>query len=403
MLAHDVKPPHIGLPPELVDGYLIHSVVLARKLNVLLLPRQVLLAGPSGKQAGTISFVHGVPQASTAAGVTHARDKRLSRYLLNLSKLPTAPGITFSSRGLRSLNRFAARTGYPLVLTRAIGENPSRRSAVIESQAELLAAVSKMQVMPEDQLLPAASVGTSAYGENILSFDQDEAGRRIAPPSARLLVEKSVSGRYVRCLVCGDELLAAVEFERPALRPKYEVSDQLNPGFRALAVRAGAVIPGLFAASVDFVLQDPAKEPEAQAYYIVELSERLRLDTYMGASPQLGPSLADMLLVRQAEESSLTLEVPVDEIAIHVKLEGLPEPSELLPLFRESCNALQLSGFLRLVDSEEGIVEGHIQGRPHLVALLMEALLSGIHFGQRISAADEWQVGLGRHTGFRIS
>jgi hypothetical protein len=401
-VAESYTHPLTKLAPELEDGCLIHAAVLARRLNVLLLPRQVLLAGTSVQDIGRVSFVHGIPQATTAAGATHARDKRLRRYLLNLSKLPIVPGITFSSRGVRSLHRFVARTGYPLTLTRAIGENPSRRS-VIKNEAELSAAVSAMQEVPDDQLLPASSLEASAYGENILSFSRDDTGRRLAPVSSRLVVEKKVSGRYVRCLVCGNDVLAAVEFERSASTPRSDISDQLHPGFKIVAMRAAAVVPGLFAASVDLVVQDPAKDPELQTYYITEISERLRLDTYMDAAVDLGPTLADMLLIRQAEKSALILEDPAEEIAIHVKLEGLVEPHELLPLFRESCNALGLSGFLRLVESKDNIVEGHIQGRPDFIAVLMEALLSGLHFGQRISAADEWQTGLQSHTSFTIA
>lgn len=402
MRVPSVGSPLIALPPELEDGYLIHSAVLARKLDVLLLPRQVLLAGLPGQGVGTVSFVHGVPQASTAAGVTHARDKRMTRYLLNIEKLPTAPGISFSSRGMKSLNRFVSRVGYPLILREAIGESPSIKTRDIWMKAELLAAISQMRLLAEDRFLPARSLVASAYGENMLSFSQDEQGRRVAPPYERLLVEKSMSGRWVRCLVCCGEMLAAVEFEQSVRKPKADISARLHKGFTAIALRAATAIPGLFAASIDLVLGDPARDPERQAYYVVDVSERLRLDSYAGASPELGPALADTLLVRQAEKSSLPLEEPAEKIALRVRLEGLQQPNQLLPLFADSCNALRLSGFMGLVDRMEGIVEGHIQGAPREVALVMEALLSGVHFGQRVGAADEWQAEVERHTDFKI-
>jgi len=397
-----VRPSLISLPPELQDGYLVHSAVLARGLNVLLLPRQVLLASQPDRDAGSISFVHGVPQASTVAGVTHARDKRLRRYLLNIEKLPTPPGITFSSLGSRSLDRFISKVGYPLVLMEAIGENPSRRTNDIWNKADLLAAVSQMRKLPEDQFLPARSLVASAYGENILSYIEDEAGERVAPPHARLVVEKSISGRYVRCFVCGGEFLAAVEFDKSTRTPKADISMQLHQGFKSIAARAAGVIPGLFAASVDLVLEDPAGAPESQTYYIAELLERPRLDTYMRASSELGPALADALLVRQAQRSSLPLDDPVDTVAVRVRLEGLPEPSRLLPLVQESCNALGLSGFVNVSDPMEGVVEGHIQGAPGKIALVIEALGSGIHFGQRTAAMDEWQIPAEHQSGFKI-
>jgi len=163
------------------------------------------------------------------------------------------------------------------------------------------------------------------------------------------------------------------------------------------------VIPGLFAASVDLVLEDPAGAPESQTYYIAELLERPRLDTYMRASSELGPALADALLVRQAQRSSLPLDDPVDTVAVRVRLEGLPEPSRLLPLVQESCNALGLSGFVNVSDPMEGVVEGHIQGAPGKIALVIEALGSGIHFGQRTAAMDEWQIPAEHQSGFKIA
>jgi len=398
-----VRPPLITLPPELQDGYLVHSAILARGLDALLLPRQVLLASQSDHDAGNISFVHGVPEASTVAGVTHARDKRLRRYLLNIEKLPTPPGITFSALGSKSLDKFISKVGFPLILMEAIGENPSRRTNEIWNKADLLAAVSQMRKLPEDQFLPARSLVASAYGENILSYAEDEAGERIAPPHARLLIEKSVSGRYVRCFVCDGECLAAVEFEASTRMPKADISAQLHEGFKSIAVRAANVVPGLFAASVDLVLEDPSEAPEGQTYCIAELLERPRFDTYMRASPDLGPSLADALLVRQAQRSSLPLGDPAKSASVRVRLDGLPDPAGLLPMLKESCDALGLSGFVELSDPVEGVVEGHIEGAPEEIALVVEALASGIHFGQRTAAIDEWQVQAEHQSGFRIA
>ncbi len=398
-----MRPSLISLPPELQDGYLVHSAVLARGLDVLLLPRQVLLASQSDHDAGNISFVHGVPEASTVAGVTHARDKRLRRYLFNIEKLPTPPGITFSARGSRSLDSFISRVGYPLVLMEALGENPSRKTNEIWNKAELLAAVSQMRKLTKDQFLPARSLVASAYGENILSYAEDEAGERVAPPHARLLAEKSMSGRYVRCFVCDSEFLAAVEFDRSMRVSKVDISTQLHDGFKSIAVRAASVIPGLFAASVDLVLDDPSRAPEVQTFYIADLLERARFDTYMRASPELGPALADALLVRQAQRSSVPLGEPVETVAVRVRLEGLPEPSSLLPLLKESCEVLGLSGCVNMSDPVEGVVEGHVQGPPGEIALVMEALASGIHFGQRTAAIDEWQVQAEHQSGFRIA
>ena len=51
----------------------------------------------------------------------------------------------------------------------------------------------------------------------------------------------------------------------------------------------------------------------------------------------------------------------------------------------------------------EGIIEGHMQGAPAAIALVMEALMNGVHFRQRAMAADLWQVPVEGFTDFRIA
>jgi hypothetical protein len=122
----------------------------------------------------------------------------------------------------------------------------------------------------------------------------------------------------------------------------------------------------------------------------------------MAASSRLGPELAQALLLRQAQQSGLELDDPVETVAIHAALEGVREPRQLLPKLVEFCNASCLVGFMRVADSLEGLMEGHIQGAPHTIALMLEALASGICFDERISAADEWQVPKQPYFRFRI-
>ena len=343
----------IELPSELMDGYLVHCAALARRLDTLLLPRQILLAAPAGERVGALSFVHGVPQASTVAGVTHAQDKRLRRTLLNIKGLPTPPGITFSSRGSKSLQKFISRHGYPFVLKEAIGENPSSKIDIF-NERELLAALSRMRLRSQDQLSPARSLVTSAYAENMLNLDEDEVGNRVVPPHARLLIEKRISGRYVRCLVCGEEVLTAIEIDNTPSEKRVAVLDRLHPDLRTVVLRAASAIPGLSVASVDLVLEDPVQSPGNQACYVVEICERPRLDTYMEASPHVGAIAADKLVLYQAERSAIQLQSPTDLIAIRMRAESLSEPKVLLPLFRDACNSLRLAGFIRLVQFDGG-------------------------------------------------
>jgi hypothetical protein len=335
-------------------------------------------------------------------GVTHAQDKRLRRFLLNKEGLPTPPGITFSSRGSKDLARFISRHGYPVVLKEAIGENPSHKIDNILNDEDLTAAVATLRVRSADQLAPAQSLVTSAYAENILNLDVDEEGKRIVPSSARLLIEKRVSGRYIRCLVCDKRLLSAIELDesdpgRTALR------DDIHPDFETVALTAATVFPGLSVASVDFVVEDPTRSLETQAYYIVELCERPRLDSFMRASPSLGSRLAEELLLYQARQSSVQIQPANENIATRVRVENLSEPSALLDAVCNISSALMLKGFVGCVDAVEGIIEGHMEGAPSAIALLMEALMSGVHFGQRATAAEAWQATMEDYADFRLA
>jgi hypothetical protein len=380
----------ISLPSTLIDGYLVLSAVLARELDVLLLPRQVCLAGLPGDEVGAISFAHGVPQASTIAGVTHAQDKRLRRMLLNRAGLPTPPGITFSSKGSANLQRFVARHSYPFVLKEAIGENPSLKVDNITTWADLQGAISSMRRRTQDHLAPARSLVTSGYAENILNFDCDDEGSRIAPSHARLLIEKRVSGRYIRCLVCGDRLLAAIEIDEA--QPCPDITKLLHADIEDVVLRAASVIPGLSVASVDLVVKDPTQSITRQNYYVVEVSERPRLDTYSEASPDLAPNLAGALVSFQAEQAFFPLRDPSEKVSVRMRIEGLGDAAAVLAPLGNICGELRLFGGTRVIDVAEGVVEGHLQGAPLAIALVMEALMSGVYFGQRATATDIWHV-----------
>ncbi|HUT02374.1 MAG TPA: hypothetical protein VM163_00585 [bacterium] len=301
------------------------------------------------------------------------------------------------------MQRFISRHGFPVVLKEAIGENPSPKIDKISSDQELLSAISRMKRRSEDHLSPARSLVTSAYAENSLNVHEDEQGHRVAAPGARLLVEKHVSGRYIRCLVCGGRFLAAIEKTAATPEETWMLVERLHDDFKDVALRATMEIPGLAVASVDLVVGDPTLCREGQAYFVVELCERPRLESYLIASPALAPSLADRFLCHQAEQSSVRLQTPADVVATFMRAESLTEPQLLLPVLRDTCNALGIVGFARPGDQTSGIVEGHLQGKPSTIARVIEALMSGTHFGQRAMAIEAAQTPLESYADFTVA
>jgi hypothetical protein len=221
----------------------------------------------------------------------------------------------------------------------------------------------------------------------------DEAGR-LAPPTARLLLEKHVSGRYVRCLVCGPKVLAAIEITKAGPTKLLQLGSELHEGFETVVRKAAGVIPGLATASVDLVITDPALDPDRQRFYIVELCERSWFGSYMDASPELGGVLADAVLTYEADQASVAIREPARKIALRIRAEGLSRPTEIVSPFRNACNSAGIIERSSCADDVEGSLEAHLQGHPRAIALVLEALLSGVHFGQRATAVDETQVSI---------
>lgn len=378
----------LELPEVLADGCAVLASVLSHGLDVLLLPRQVLLAAPAGQQPGALSFVHGVPRGSTAAGVTHAQDRRLRRILLNLAGIPTPPGMTFSAGGSQSLVPFADRYGYPLTLREAIGGSTASAAENIADAEELRRAVARIRRRTADHLAPARSLVSAAYAESILGWDVDEAGNHVASPLVRLLIEKRPPGRYVRCLACGGALLAAVEIEASGMGRSRDVTAALHPEVAALALRAAAVIPGLPVAAVDLIVDDPTRALSGQGHCVMELLERPHLRSFADAGPDLGERLAAAILRSEARRCSMTLDVPSDEVSVIARIEGLPRPELVLPALHDACARLQLAAAVRQADPAGGTLEACLGGAPAAVALLLEALMSGVHFGERATVAE---------------
>lgn len=391
----------LDLPGQIQDGLLIHQAVLARGLDVMLLPRQVMLSGAAGSEPGDVSFVHGIPQASTLSGVTYAQDKRVRRALLAKAGLGIPEGATFSYRGISDARAFVKRLGFPLVLKEAVGENPTEEISGINDEQRLLEAVSELRMAPGKRSSAASSLTRSAYAlTGLLDMEEDEEGNKLAAPSTRFLVESEVKGTYLRFLVLADEVLAVLHLQgglkdgQPLpngvggircanlVPPRRKLwgkprSEDVHPGFAEVARKAVRAIPGLALAFVDIVVSDPHAAPEGQHHWIVELSERPRLEIFSRAQSGLGEQLAEKIMAYEAERVGTPLQAVRDQVTVAMHAESVPDVKTFVPLLVQAAQQLGLQGHASVNDPIEGSLDAVVQGSPAVVATLAEAIMGG--------------------------
>ncbi|WP_146341508.1 hypothetical protein [Nesterenkonia sp. NBAIMH1] len=253
MTEPEVEAAGVPIPSRLIDGYQVHRAALARDLDVLSLPRQVLLAGRSRSVPAEISFTHGVPEASDLAAVTFAQDHRLKRALLDRAEVPTPPGASFSWQSLKKAEKYAEKLGYPVVLREGVGENPVRAIGGITSGDELRSAFMTLRRRDKADRTPGSNPYVAGYATTRLTFTYDDDGHEVAPLKSRMLVEKQMPGRPIRAFIVGDSLIAAVELDVDHSTGVRSVTDELSADDAALFVRTLAAVPGLAFASIDAV------------------------------------------------------------------------------------------------------------------------------------------------------
>jgi glutathione synthase/RimK-type ligase-like ATP-grasp enzyme len=381
-----------AVPAGLRDGYEVHRAALSHGLDVLLLPRQVLVARtPGGRE---LAFVHGVPASSSLSAVTYAQDKRMRRELLQHAGLPVPPGATFAiGRERQRARRFAERIGYPVVVKPAVGDNLSEVFPGLRDEQQLEEAVEHLRT-PESE---RPTFTRTAYGLTLLLEPDEEEGRTVAPAGYQFLIERHVTGDYLRQLVVGDRVVSAVHCPGgPAGAPGRDVTDEVHPSVREMAVYAADAVPGLAVAVIDLVLQDHTRPAPAQELWVVELSERPSLATQARISDELSRRLGEAILSHQAARTSTPLPDPGQEVSVEFRLEEAAHPEDTVTAVLDAANRAGLVATIEVTDQVEGIADGRLSGSPGGIASIFETLLDGRLSGQRAMLVEQRHHGLDR-------
>jgi hypothetical protein len=313
----------------------------------------------------------------------------MRRELLERAGLPVPPGATFAiGRDRQRARAFARQIGYPVVVKPAVGDNLSEVFPGIRDERQLDEAIDYLRI-PESE---RPTFSRAAYGLTLLLEPDEEDGREVAPSGYQFLLERHVSGQYLRILVLDQRPVSAIQLG-PAGTPNQEVISEIHPSVRALASEAAGVIPGLAVANVDLVLDDHRRPVAEQAHQIVDLAERPWLATQASVSEALSHQVGDAILASHAAARSIQLGPVRDDVSLDVRVEGATDPEGAAAAIARAAEELGLVNTIRVSDPVEGTAEGSIQGPPGQLSWVFESLLDGRLHGQRAMLVDQRSTG----------
>jgi hypothetical protein len=375
------------LPSPLLDGYQVHRAALARGLEVLALPRQVLLAGEKTSLPAQVSFTHGVPESSGLSAVTFAQDQRLRRALLERARVPKPKGATFSWRSIGKAQRWASNNGYPVVVKEGVGENPPRAIRNITSSEELREAFDDLRRREIADRTPGSNPHIAGYATTRLTFGYDEEGNEVAPLRSRFLVEEDVIGRCLRAFVIGGAVVTAVELDADYAFGVRDVTDELTAGAAETFGRAVQSIPGLACATVDAITV-PSGGDATHDLIVTNISERPRTETYATAAPGLDTKIGNAILQHELKLSGLSFISPAKAIKSKLEIEGLRHSTEVSQQLPSLASDHGVRMDITQVDPVEGNIQAWASGPPGTIAALVELLMAGFLVDDRAAAVN---------------
>ena len=313
----------------------------------------------------------------------------MRRALLQRAGFTIPRGATFSvGRSANAARKFADRTGYPVVVKPAIGDNTIEVMAGLSNARQLNEAIEYLRTPPKER----GHYVRAAYALTELREPGKRRGRIMVPPGYRFLVEQHISGQYLRVLVLNDQVRSVIHCEHgPWDSQKDELHDVLSdvhPSIRQIAVDARQTIPGLPLVAIDMIVPDYQAETSIEDAAIVEFSERPWLAVQETLDPQLSSALGAEILRGSMGENRDTK----DQVTVAATIEGVVEPTVLLHALTMQCRSLNLVGSAEVSDPTSGTVSATLQGEPAIIAWLMESLLAGKISTQRPMLIDQRQT-----------
>ncbi|WP_159619785.1 hypothetical protein [Ruania rhizosphaerae] len=332
-----------------------------------------------------LSFVHGVPGTSALGPITYAQDKRMQRGLLERNGVPVPPGATFTmGRGIEAAKRTASKLGYPVVVKPAVGDNGIETFRDIHDEADLDAAIDYLRNPTSER----EGFSRSAYGLTELREPGEENGRLVVPPGYMFVVEKQLSGEYLRVLVSDGEVRSVIRCEGVpsdgSIVGGEDVTEIAHSDVRDLALRASAALPGLGLCSLDLVVPDATAAIDDRPVGVVEFSERAGLAVQAKVAPTDAERLSEGIMRRYARSLGLRISDPNEVVTYDFEAHSLPDPERGSGDIVAAASSVGIRGEIRAVDTVGGRVDGTFSGDAGRMAHLVNELIDGAVKGHSI-------------------
>ncbi len=364
------------IEPDNLDGILVLQAALSRQQNISLYPRQVMIIEGNGDKEMT--FIHGLPGSSGLAPVTYAQDKRMRRALLESNGLPVPKGATFTiGRGIKDAKRFAKQIGFPVVLKPSIGDNGIETFNDINDLASMERALDYLQTPTTER----KGFSRAAYGLTELREPGVEDGKLVVPPGYLFMVEKQLSGDYLRILTINGKVASVIDCDGMPSNGSFsggvEILRKAPDTVIEVAENAARSIPGLGVVAIDLITTKSRLRRKTSVKGIVEYSERPALWIQAKVDPHLATKLADRILSEYAESKHAQLPAPAEKIEVTFKAFAIPDAKQATKSFVAAASDFGVEIQVDHTDQIEGTIGGIVSGHTFNVALFTDSLLAG--------------------------
>lgn len=354
----------------------LRSVLLACE-NIRVYPSQIVISTDSN--GGRLSFVHGVPGASGLASINFSQDKRKRRALMERAGVPIPKGATFSyGRGQVLAKRFAERTGFPVTLKPALGDNGVDAALGIRGVDELEQALAKLSLPPEER----PHHNKSSYRMMLLDEPEREPEGLRVPPKYKFIVEKHIVGTLYRFLVSAGEIIGTVQCEGSPSDGTFvggtDVSNSVDPELARIALEAANAVPEMLACAIDVVaVSEPVRYGDSGV--VVDFHERPGLWVQEKIDIALAEACSDRLLEDYARDQNVALSDAIEDtgnVTVHIEVASLSN----LPLYLAQVSAIAERFGVRFTpsapESSGSGLAGLLNGSATAIAALINSAMS---------------------------
>lgn len=323
--------PLLRVHPSALEASLVMTELVSYGLDITNLTHRIFIArSPCGYDLPFLSM-RGV--ASTDASSAICKQKHITKSVLNLNSVPTAPGLRVSALNKAVAQRFVENNGWPVVVKPVSGIGGKGVTANISSydqlwEAALLAADSQGGYLLEKHV-PGDDHRFLVIGGQVVGVWSKEAanvvGDGVSPISAlidqRNIIRKSnphLISRPIRkdALVknhlgyngldlgsvpgSGEKVYLRSASNLSSGGDHTEISEKVHPSLIDIAIKAAKAIPATDLLGLDLLLEDPFVPAHEQIVNVCEINENPALSAHdfpmFGAPKKAGLAYVDYLL-----------------------------------------------------------------------------------------------------------